>query len=156
MVGFNEFMRCCYDGLSAYARPTQGADPLRISRLGYRLISLNHDNTSAKNVDPAYLVQAALIERFKLEAPVIIDVGSNTGQVYQIYRRVFPAARIYCFEPFRSPCNPLLGQLLATNLSRFTLWLCRPVRVGQPLISLKLPGKLSFGHGFGCQSFQGE
>jgi FkbM family methyltransferase len=82
-------------------------------RLGYRLISLNHDNESSKGVGPAYLVQAALIERLKLEAPVIFDVGSNTGQAYQIYRKVFPAARIYCFEPF-----PESFQSLAREVAR--------------------------------------
>ena len=34
------------------------------------------------------------------KANVIFDLGANEGAITQIYRRLYPAARIYCFEPF--------------------------------------------------------
>jgi hypothetical protein len=30
----------------------------------------------------------------------IFDVGANKGQTALTYARLFPAARLYCFEPF--------------------------------------------------------
>jgi len=35
----------------------------------------------------------------KLPINTIIDVGANTGQFAGMIERVFPEARIYCFEP---------------------------------------------------------
>ncbi len=38
---------------------------------------------------------------------LIFDVGANTGQTASLYRRHFPDATIYCFEPFVKAYNKL-------------------------------------------------
>lgn len=52
-------------------------------------------------------LQKALFDRLGIEQPVIFDVGANVGQVTTKYRRLFPRAEIYCFEPF----EPLVAAL---------------------------------------------
>jgi FkbM family methyltransferase len=39
-------------------------------------------------------------ELIKAEKPVIFDLGAYVGDVTEIYRKLFPLASIYCFEPF--------------------------------------------------------
>lgn len=34
------------------------------------------------------------------QSPVIFDVGAHQGETARVYRKHFPTARIYCFEPF--------------------------------------------------------
>lgn len=63
-----------------------------ISRFGYQL--------SKAGVDQAFVDQERLLRNTVGEAPVIFDVGAYTGQVALQYRSMFPAAEIYCFEPF--------------------------------------------------------
>jgi FkbM family methyltransferase len=38
---------------------------------------------------------------------LIFDVGANTGQTARLYRKLFPEATIYCFEPFEEAYNKL-------------------------------------------------
>ena len=38
---------------------------------------------------------------------LIFDVGANTGQTVRVYRKLFPDARIYCFEPFKEAYDKL-------------------------------------------------
>lgn len=46
--------------------------------------------------DP-FFVQSQLI---RASEPVIFDVGAHVGITAKTYRRLFPTAAIYCFEPF--------------------------------------------------------
>lgn len=48
------------------------------------------------NVDP-FRVQQRLV---RSPAPVIFDVGAHVGQTSLHYRQLFPAARLFAFEPF--------------------------------------------------------
>jgi FkbM family methyltransferase len=36
-----------------------------------------------------------------VESPTIFDVGANIGQTIDIYRNLFPASKIFAFEPFK-------------------------------------------------------
>ena len=45
----------------------------------------------------AFAIQKELIRRGE---PVIFDVGAHIGSVTEKYRKLFPLASIYCFEPF--------------------------------------------------------
>jgi len=42
------------------------------------------------------------------EAGVIFDCGANTGQMAAAFRRLYPAAEIYCFEPVKAVFNQLV------------------------------------------------
>ena len=48
------------------------------------------------NVDPFRVKQRLL----QTAAPVIFDVGAHVGQTSLVYRRRFPKARLFAFEPF--------------------------------------------------------
>ncbi|MCX6186520.1 MAG: FkbM family methyltransferase [Bacteroidetes bacterium] len=53
-----------------------------------------------------------LIRRFpSYEFKIIFDVGSNVGQSTRIYKRQFPNAHIYCFEPVSSTYQQLVSNL---------------------------------------------
>ncbi len=40
-----------------------------------------------------------------LDLDVVVDLGANRGQFALCIRRLFPAARIYSFEPLRRPAE---------------------------------------------------
>lgn len=65
---------------------------------------------------PAFRAQAGLINLIKPDKLVICDVGANVGQAYQIYRHLFPGARIFCFEPFPESCTTLRRLVEADRL----------------------------------------
>jgi len=45
----------------------------------------------------------------KIEDPIIFDVGAYIGGVSSIYRKLFPNATIYAFEPYKESFNELLN-----------------------------------------------
>lgn len=45
----------------------------------------------------------------KIEDPIIFDVGAYIGCVSSIYRKLFPNATIYAFEPYKESFNELLN-----------------------------------------------
>lgn len=45
----------------------------------------------------------------KIEDPIIFDVGAYIGGVSSIYRKLFPNATIYVFEPYKESFNELLN-----------------------------------------------
>jgi FkbM family methyltransferase len=59
-------------------------------RIGYDI------HRVAKSTDP-FLVQRQLINA---KEPVIFDIGAHVGSIAKTYRKLFPLAYIYCFEPF--------------------------------------------------------
>lgn len=64
-----------------------------IELLGYRLSPL-------KNNPGDYLdINRALALNIGQNSPYILDVGANVGQSVDWLLSLFPAARIYCFEP---------------------------------------------------------
>jgi FkbM family methyltransferase len=69
-----------------------------LRRLGYDIQS-----TQYRFVD-AYEDQAKLLVG---RAAVIFDVGAYVGQTIEIYRRLFPAATIWAFEPFEESFQTL-------------------------------------------------
>lgn len=79
-------------GLSQLIRPIIRRG---LSSLGYEL--RRKPDTYIWGVDP-YTDQAELIRG--TDMPIIFDVGANIGQTAVKYRRDFPEATIYCFEPF--------------------------------------------------------
>ena len=72
------------------------------------------DPASLDSDSPAFRAQADLINLIKPDKLVIYDVGANIGQAYQIYRHLFPGARIFCFEPFPESCKAL-GRLVESD-----------------------------------------
>ena len=48
----------------------------------------------------AFATQHRLAAALDRPQPTIFDVGANIGDITQSYRTLFPAADIYCFEPF--------------------------------------------------------
>jgi len=69
-------------------------------RFGYRLVGLNDIKSDSHGFGRAIQVQSEIVALLNKQQSVIFDVGSNTGQAYQVYRSIFPDATIYCFEPF--------------------------------------------------------
>jgi FkbM family methyltransferase len=63
--------------------------------LGYEVRRKKRDPES-KTYDPFYIKQK-LLE--KCSHPTIFDVGAYVGDITKLYRRKFPSARIYSFEP---------------------------------------------------------
>jgi len=79
-----------------------------LAKLGYRIIAINDlDDQFDATQSTAFLSQVALSKRVSTAAMVIFDVGSNTGQAYSSYRKLFPDAMIYCFEPYHESYTKL-------------------------------------------------
>jgi FkbM family methyltransferase len=64
-----------------------------INRLGYDLQSLQVDALTLRDLefDLKYLVSSS--------SPVVLDVGANTGQSIELFRRTLNKPRIFSFEP---------------------------------------------------------
>ena len=70
---------------------------------------LNHFSYSLRSIQKSsFAVQNELIT---VKEPTIFDLGAYVGDVAKEYRRQFPLAKIYCFEPF-----PQSFQSLSQNL----------------------------------------
>lgn len=52
----------------------------------------------AESLESAFGTQCLLFDGDS--TPIIFDVGAYIGEVARIYRRIFPRAKLYCFEPF--------------------------------------------------------
>jgi len=80
-----------------------------LSYLGYSLHSTKIKPKIGKpSLDERteFLFKKELIE---IDNPVIFDVGAHVGTVTKIYRRFFPMATIYSFEPFSSSFEELFN-----------------------------------------------
>ena len=64
-----------------------------------RKTSLNSPSQSAFNAQKKLLSS--------IESPIIFDVGANIGQTTKIYRTIFPAAKIFAFEPYNESFEQL-------------------------------------------------
>lgn len=89
-----------------------------LPRFGYRLIAVKHGIAHSSELNEAFRVQAKLLSLLAQPNPIIFDVGSNTGQAYQLYRQVFPAALIHCFEPFPASMVALAETVAGDSLVR--------------------------------------
>lgn len=62
--------------------------------------------------------------RFIPDASIIFDVGANVGQTARTYRRLFPSAHIWSFEPFpesyKALCRSLSDQKFHPTLTAFS------------------------------------
>jgi len=56
--------------------------------------------------DP-YLAQQHFMQRSGFASPVVFDVGAHKGETAARYRRLFPDARIWCFEAFPESAEAL-------------------------------------------------
>lgn len=79
-----------------------------IHRLGYDLHSLQVDGLTLRDLefDLRHLVKGP--------NPVVLDVGANTGQSIELFRRTLIKPRIFSFEP-----NPALAAGLKNKYGRF-------------------------------------
>ncbi len=77
-------------------------------RFGYRL---THVNEPGIGVDPFSDFQSLLGSK---DRPTIIDVGANSGQSIEWFKRVWPAAAIHSFEP-----SPTTFELLKSNAASY-------------------------------------
>lgn len=89
-----------------------------LPRFGYRLIAVSNDTANSSEIPEAYHVQHKLLSLLEHPDSIIFDVGSNTGQAYQLYRQVFPAALIHCFEPFPASMVALAETVAGDSLVR--------------------------------------
>jgi FkbM family methyltransferase len=87
-------------GVTAHGRFSR---PLKRA-IGAPFRAIGYDITRRR--DPL-AVQARLLR--DVARPVIFDGGANVGDTAAAYRRVFPGARVFAFEPF----PPVFGQLSA-------------------------------------------
>ena len=63
-----------------------------------KLRSLFGRNKKAVHIENAFRAQRLFFDNDS--APIIFDVGAYIGEVAKTYRKTFPRARLYCFEPF--------------------------------------------------------
>lgn len=52
----------------------------------------------------------------KIENPLIIDIGANTGLFSLRMKELYPKSRIYCYEPFRNNFEQLSRNIQLSNL----------------------------------------
>lgn len=71
------------------------------NRCGYRLSKLSHP-IDAEN--PFTAMQRLLMG---IKEPIIFDVGAHHGYVSRTFRKMFPASKIYAFEPFKESYEKL-------------------------------------------------
>lgn len=73
---------------------------------GVRLVKLHN---ARRGTDPFLFARPFALwrEQFGVEAPVIFDVGGNFGDVTAAFKKAFPSARIFAFEP-----SPAVGEKL--------------------------------------------
>jgi len=100
---------------------------LYFNKLGYKL---------SKPIN-SFDIQKNLID---IPQPIIFDIGAHIGQTYQIYRKLFPKAHIYCFEP-----SPSSFKKLENTISKKTNSFCHQVAVskskGHATLNLNLSWK---------------
>lgn len=63
-----------------------------------RLKTIFGDDKKAGELESAFHVQRLFFERDS--RPIIFDVGAYIGEVTKTYRKIFPRASLFCFEPF--------------------------------------------------------
>ena len=75
----------------------------------------------------AYKLQKHLI---KAPNPVIFDVGAHIGQTYLLYRKLFPAAKLFAFEPYPASFTKL-NQSVGSDSATLTFQLALSDNDGQ-------------------------
>ena len=97
---------------------------LCFNKLGYQL---------TKSIN-SFDVQKNLIN---IPKPIIFDVGAHIGQTYEIYRKLFPDAYIYCFEPYSNSFKKL-EKTISKHPSSFCYQMAISKSIGQSTLNLNL------------------
>lgn len=63
-----------------------------------KLMSIFGGDKKAEPLENAFSAQRLFFDNDS--TPIIFDVGAYTGEVAKTYRKIFPRATVYCFEPF--------------------------------------------------------
>lgn len=71
-----------------------------VRTIGFDIV--RHDTTQIGNS-----IEEDIVKLISVGAPVVIDVGSNSGQSMLAFRRLFPNSKIHCFEPSQSTFREL-------------------------------------------------
>ena len=66
-----------------------------------------HKGLGLKNLADYVEQRRKLLGLVNLDVRTVIDVGANKGRAARRFRRLFPAARIYCVEPIPRLCRRL-------------------------------------------------
>jgi FkbM family methyltransferase len=66
-------------------------------RLGYQVCRRKPDNPQERPQENPFLEMRRLVQAAN---PIIFDVGAHHGHISLNYRRLFPTATVYAFEPF--------------------------------------------------------
>lgn len=122
MANLREAIRSFLDvkTLNLIERFRYGRDVLRAFRLrpdGSKSLSLfgykiNFDRFDSLNLlIREIFVNLSYLCRIETDRPVIFDVGSNIGISMLFFKKVYPASKIYCFEP-----DPDIFDLLKRNI----------------------------------------
>jgi FkbM family methyltransferase len=78
---------------------------------------LNIDLTILRTkVGQDFLDQRNILSDLKIDVKTIFDVGSNIGQTTRKYRKIFPKARIFGFEPFEPVYKEYISNINGDNL----------------------------------------
>lgn len=78
--------------------------PLSGSRAFFRFL---HKGLGLKNLADYVEQRGKLLGLTNLDVRTVIDVGANKGRAARRFRRLFPAARVYCVEPIPRLCRRL-------------------------------------------------
>jgi FkbM family methyltransferase len=97
---------------------------LLFHKLGYGLVKSNGSFDVQKNL-------------INIHEPIIFDVGAHIGQTYEIYRKLFPFAYIYCFEPCPDSFKKL-ESTISKHSSSFGYQMAVSKSIGQANLNLNL------------------
>ena len=72
---------------------------MKISKIVKCILNINYFGTYLKGVSPLFELNSLL--KIIKKANTLIDIGSNKGQFILLFRKFFPSAMVYSFEPLR-------------------------------------------------------
>ena len=78
-----------------------------VSAISRRFFRFLHKGLGLKNLVDYIEQRQTLLGLTNLNVRTVIDVGANKGGAARSFRRLFPAARIYCIEPIPRLCRRL-------------------------------------------------
>jgi FkbM family methyltransferase len=84
-----------------------------------KLLSIFEANKQTGHIENAFDAQRLFFGRDS--EPIIFDVGAYTGKVTRTYRKIFPRARLYCFEPFPGSFRELEKLSVAAQVKLYPL-----------------------------------
>lgn len=78
-----------------------------LNTVGYDIRNLRYLSNDEKKVD-AFSDQKRILQNNNIEVKTILDIGAYDGALSKEYRRLFPSANLYSFEPFPHSYDKLL------------------------------------------------